>query len=694
LSTATPDPRMAYLVLARRARPQTFDEVVGQQVVVRTLQNALAANRVPHALMFSGVRGVGKTTLARIMAKALNCAQGPTPTPCNQCPSCREIGGGGSLDLHEIDGASNRGIQEIRELKEGLRFMPASSRYKIVIIDEVHMLTSEAFNALLKTLEEPPAHVYFVLATTEPHKVPVTIQSRCQRYELKRVSRQELSAHFSRLIEAEGVTMEPAALELIVRESEGSVRDGLSLLDQVLSYAGSGITMQDVVDVLGVVDRELVIRLLEALLARDLGACLNLLDQVFAQGMDFKHFVNALLDGCRALVICRVAREPAALLDLPEQELHRLGQLGGAHSVETLQGMFDQLFEGCERAARAVRPRLALELALIRAVQAGAITPVGEILARLDRLLGEDSDAELAALAAQYPVAAPPSSTPALASTLAQTPAKADMAAVASTAPKIVQPFAAPSPPTDQAVVPPSVPELRSPAPVQTLPASGGDEPVAQVLTPVPAAATTIPVPAAAIDPGPAAGRPAGERGMISPGDPLATGQEHPDTKKKNALTPTDDEHAAEKRIRQRWDGFIDYVKERREWMAHTLRRCDGISLEGGKLIIRFQVGADCVLFQEKSHLKLLTEFALDYFQENLQISFKALDGISCSITGENGSGPRQQRQKLASAPLVQQASEIFQGRIGDIRVGPRFRGHLQDNAVELAEDAGEGESE
>ncbi len=683
---------MAYLVLARRARPQTFDEVVGQQVVVRTLQNALAANRVPHALMFSGVRGVGKTTLARIMAKALNCAQGPTPTPCNQCPSCREIGGGGSLDLHEIDGASNRGIQEIRELKEGLRFMPASSRYKIVIIDEVHMLTSEAFNALLKTLEEPPAHVYFVLATTEPHKVPVTIQSRCQRYELKRVSRQDLSAHFSRLIEAEGVTMEPAALELIVRESEGSVRDGLSLLDQVLSYAGSGITVQDVIDVLGVVDRELVIRLLEALLARDLGACLNLLDQVFAQGMDFKHFVNALLDGCRALVICRVAREPAVLLDLPEQELHRLGQLGGAHSVETLQGMFDQLFEGCERAARAVRPRLALELALIRAVQAGAITPVGEILARLDRLLGEDSDAELAALAAQYPVTAPPSPTSAVTSTPAQIPAKVAMAAVASTLPEIEQPPAAPSPPIDKAAAPLPVPALRTPAPVKARPASGGDKPVVQVLSPVPAAATTVP--AAAIGTGPAASRPAGERGVTSPGDLLVTGREHPDTKKKTALTPTDDEHAAEKRIRQRWDGFIDYVKGRREWMAHTLRRCDGISLEGGKLIIRFQVGADCVLFQEKSHLKLLTEFALDYFQDNLQVSFKALDGISCSIAGENGSGPRRQRQKLASAPLVQQASEIFQGRIGDIRVGPRFRGHLQDNTVELAEDADEGENE
>ncbi|OQX08927.1 MAG: hypothetical protein BWK76_22910 [Desulfobulbaceae bacterium A2] len=676
LSTATPDQRMAYLVLARRSRPQTFDEVVGQRVVVRTLQNALAANRVPHALMFSGVRGVGKTTLARIMAKALNCAEGPTPTPCNQCPSCREIGGGGSLDLHEIDGASNRGIQEIRELKEGLRFMPASSRYKIVIIDEVHMLTSEAFNALLKTLEEPPAHVFFVLATTEPHKVPVTIQSRCQRYELKRVSRPELSAHFSRLIEAEGVTMEPAALELIVRESEGSVRDGLSLLDQVLSYAGSSIGIQDVTDVLGVVDRELVLRLLEALLARDLGECLNLLEQVFAQGMDFKHFINALLDGCRALVICRVAREPARLLDLPEQELGRLLQLGAPHSVETLQALFDQLFDGCERAARAVRPRLALELALIRAVQTGAITPVGEILARLDRLLGEDSDAELAALSAQYPVTAPASLPPAATVSAARTVAAAVPAAVAAPAPA-------------------SLAELKTAAAAPLQPESGGGHTVPHAVsgaTPVaPPSGENLSAEAVA------AALPAGEvvvPSLSSSSASLASGQERVMPEKKTAAAAPEAEHAAEKRIRQRWDGFIEYVKGRREWMAHTLRRCDGITLEDGKLIIRFQVGADCVLFQEKSHLKLLTEFALDYFQENLQISFKALDGISCSIAGENGSGPRQQRQKLANAPLVQQASEIFQGRIGDIRVGPRFRGHWQDSPAELLEGAGEGESE
>ena len=209
---------MSYLVLARKSRPKRFSEVVGQKAVIRTLQNALAQDRVAHAMIFSGVRGVGKTTLARIMAKALNCEQGsPQSEPCNECHPCKEISVGGSVDLIEIDGASNRGIQEIRELKENIRFMPTGSRYKIIIIDEVHMLTTEAFNALLKTLEEPPEHVYFMFATTEMHRVPVTILSRCQRCELKRIASGELAAHFKAITEGEKVEMDQAALNIIVR---------------------------------------------------------------------------------------------------------------------------------------------------------------------------------------------------------------------------------------------------------------------------------------------------------------------------------------------------------------------------------------------------------------------------------------------------------------------------------------------
>jgi len=378
---------LSYLVLARKSRPQNFAQVVGQQHVVRTLQNALLRSRVPHALIFSGVRGTGKTTLARIMAKALNCESGQPPEPCCQCRSCKEIAAGGSVDLHEIDGASNRGIQEIRELKENIRFMPVSSRFKIIIIDEVHMLTTEAFNALLKTLEEPPAHVYFMFATTELHKVPVTILSRCQRYELKRVASKELGAHFARLAESEGITMEPAALSMVVQAAGGSVRDGLSLLDQLFSYCGEQVTAADAAEVLGTVGSEVIAGTAKALLAHDLAAALERLETVTRSGMDIKRFINELLAWFRSLVVCAVSKEPAQLLDLPADELAALQETAAAHSPQSLFLIFNLLMDSLEKAAWSSRPRFAVEMAFIRAVQAEDVVPVTELLGRLDSIL-------------------------------------------------------------------------------------------------------------------------------------------------------------------------------------------------------------------------------------------------------------------------------------------------------------------
>ncbi len=378
---------MSYLVLARKSRPQNFAQVVGQQHIVRTLRNALLRSRVPHALIFSGVRGTGKTTLARIMAKALNCESGQPPEPCCQCRSCKEIAAGNSVDLHEIDGASNRGIQEIRELKENIRFMPVMSRFKIIIIDEVHMLTTEAFNALLKTLEEPPSHVYFMFATTELHKVPVTILSRCQRYELKRVASSELAAHFARLADSEGITMEPAALNMVVRASGGSVRDGLSLLDQLFSYCGEQVSAQDAAEVLGMVGGEVIAGTAQALLAGDLAAALDRLETVTSSGMDIKRFINELLAWFRNLVVCKISKEPAQLLDLPADELAVLQETAAAHSPQSLFLLFNLLMDSLEKAAWSSRPRFAVEMAFIRAVQAEDIVPVTELLGRLDSIL-------------------------------------------------------------------------------------------------------------------------------------------------------------------------------------------------------------------------------------------------------------------------------------------------------------------
>ncbi len=272
---------MTYLVLARKYRPQTFADVIQQEAVTRTLSNAIASDRVAHAVLFTGPRGTGKTTIARILAKAMNCEQGPSPVPCNQCRSCREITTGNAADVFEIDGASNNSVDQVRELRGNIRFMPAHSPYKIYIIDEVHMLSTPAFNALLKTLEEPPAHVMFFFATTEPHKIPATILSRCQRHDLTYVSLDALVDHLDKLCQPEGCRIDPAGLELIARQAGGSVRDALSLLDQALSCAADGLSHDAIGEMLGIMDNEALFALTTALLEKDIGQIMAILDQTY-----------------------------------------------------------------------------------------------------------------------------------------------------------------------------------------------------------------------------------------------------------------------------------------------------------------------------------------------------------------------------------------------------------------------------
>ncbi len=378
---------MSYLVLARKWRPQIFADVVGQEAVVRTLQNALRRGRVAHAMIFSGVRGVGKTTLARIMAKALNCLNESDDKPCNVCEACREITAGSSVDLQEIDGASNRGIQEIRELKENIRFFPTKCRYKVIIIDEVHMLTTEAFNALLKTLEEPPEHVYFMFATTELHKVPITILSRCQRYELKRVSFPALVDFFAKIAAEEHVEISRRAIEMIAREADGSIRDGLSLLDQIFSFGGEQVTDEDVAQVLGLVDQRIFSNFAEALLSGDLSRSFELLEKAYTAGIDLKRFAIDLLAYLRALLVCRTSHQPETLLDVSDQELAELRELSVNYSAETLSMLFQLLFKGMSEMQYSAHPRLVLEMAFIRAAQVGKVVPASELLSRLDEMI-------------------------------------------------------------------------------------------------------------------------------------------------------------------------------------------------------------------------------------------------------------------------------------------------------------------
>jgi len=377
---------MDYLVFARKYRPQVFEELIGQRHVTQTLQNAIKADRVAHAFLFAGPRGVGKTSAARILAKALNCVSGPTPAPCGECESCHEISSGTSMDVIEIDGASNRGINEIRELRENVKYAPARSRYKIFIIDEVHMLTPEAFNALLKTLEEPPGHVIFVFATTEPTKIPVTVLSRCQRFDFRRIPLREIIQRLKEIAERESVRIGENSLLVLAREAEGSMRDAQSLLDQVISFAGNEIRDEDMAEVLGVVDRSLLYDMSQAIAGRDAQRCLGILDGLDQYGYDFRQFSRGLLDHFRNLMVAHIAKTPETLLDLPKNEVDELLKQAKSGDFRHVQQCFNVLLQAEGDLSRSTFPKLILEMALLKMVDIQPVVAVDEILNRLEAL--------------------------------------------------------------------------------------------------------------------------------------------------------------------------------------------------------------------------------------------------------------------------------------------------------------------
>jgi DNA polymerase-3 subunit gamma/tau len=443
---------MSYLVLARKWRPQSFADIAGQGHITRTLQNAIRTQRIAHAYLFTGVRGVGKTTAARVVAKALNCEKGPTPTPCNECSHCQEITNGSSIDVLEIDGASNRGIDEIRQIIEHVRYQPAQCRFKIYIIDEVHQVTKDAFNALLKTLEEPPPSVKFILATTEPHRLPDTILSRCQRFDFRRIALREIVQRLDDIAKKEGLKITSGALVLLAREADGSMRDAQSLLEQVLACAAPGsetggapaVDESLLQDILGLAQRGLLYDLSAAVFQGDAKRCVEIVAQASDQGRDLGRLSRDLVEHFRNLMVARLSADPsnrapdlagdsrsgfrptgapegatglpvglhkgsasAQLLDLPDQEIADLTAQAQDLPLETLLDYFDFMAAGDETLARSANPRFALETALIRLAALPKSLPVSELLERLEKLEGRFSGTARAAVAKPKEATAP-----------------------------------------------------------------------------------------------------------------------------------------------------------------------------------------------------------------------------------------------------------------------------------------------
>jgi DNA polymerase-3 subunit gamma/tau len=478
-SATSPAPKATpYLVLARKYRPQRFQDLVGQEHVARTLGNAIALGRVHHAFLFTGARGVGKTSAARILARALCCVKGPTATPCGECDFCTEIVSGQSVDVVEIDGASNRGVEDARNLREAVRYAPSKGRKKVYIIDEVHMFTAEAFNALLKTLEEPPPHVVFILATTEVHKIPITILSRCQRYDFKLLPTVRLVEHMTSILAQENIPFEGDALRLLARQAGGSARDSLSLLDQIIAFVGdSPITHDKVVEVLGVADRRLLQALHESVLAREPARALRLLAEAIDKGIDLVQLSRSFLGYIHDAEVVNLVDQAGDLVDATPEEIAELRALAGKMPRGLATTLFDRWARAVDEAGKSPTPRLLLEMALVDLCFAEPLVPLGDLLARL-------GDLEARLQGGAPPPARPPGGRP---------PG---------------DPGARPAPAPSRSSGPDAPPAFREPAPRAVAPAPGPAEtrpPASSPSSPSSPSSARAPSPAPEAAPAPAA---------------------------------------------------------------------------------------------------------------------------------------------------------------------------------------------
>ena len=377
---------MSYLVYARKYRPSSFDQVIGQKHVVQTLKNAIKNNRLAHGYIFAGMRGVGKTTVARLLAKSLNCQKGPTPEPCQQCEACKAIQEGQSVDVLEIDGASNRGIDDVRDLREGIQYKPLHSKYKVIIIDEFHMLTPPAFNALLKTLEEPPPNTFFILATTELHKVPATIVSRCQTFEFKKISFSQIVSHLEEITRKESISISNYGIRLIAEKAEGSLRDAQSLLDQAVAFSGDEVRDEDLKEILGTLSHELLFEFSDTIFQGKNKDVFDLVERVVNRGYDLRFFHSELIKHFRNLLVIRSLKNTQDLLTLDDTEIEKMRkQVEGIRSDDILRCL-NALQNGEQGLRYSSHPRIYFEIMIIKLCLFKKVIPIQDIIEDVKRI--------------------------------------------------------------------------------------------------------------------------------------------------------------------------------------------------------------------------------------------------------------------------------------------------------------------
>lgn len=648
---------MSYVVLARKWRPQSFADLVGQEHVSRTLQNAIAADRVAHAFLFTGVRGVGKTTSARILAKALNCLEskatagkdGPTAEPCLKCAACQEITQGMDLDVQEVDGASYTGVDDIRRLQSSLQHRPARDRYRIFIVDEVHMLSSSAWNAFLKTLEEPPPHVKFILATTEVHKVPVTILSRVQRFDFRMIPLSMIVGRLRYVLQQENIEAEDAALAILGREAAGSMRDAMSLLDQVLAYDAKQLRAEAVSKVLGVASHEVLYALTKDLLAGNAEGCLRKVGEIADQGFNLTTVSRDLLGLLRNLVVSKVCEKPDDLLDLPDEERRDILEVAAGASAEDLIRLHQGFSRSFDDVVRSGQPRAALEMLLIRMARRPALIPVEDWVARLGALeqrLGKGAPSP------SSPPGNPPTrgSTPTGGSAAGRpnTALSAEQSATAKTT-------AAATPEQAAAVQPTAVqPTAVQPAPPKPAPSQ-------------PAAVQPVAVQSAPAAPA--------QRAPVQPA-PVQTAANPTPVQSKAATPKTNGNHVPSENL-ERWRQMLDKLRSERPEVVAMLQHAVPTTLSTEQLVVSVERGSVFENALNSADVKRwLERGAAQHLGGNPRLQLRAVDSLAGEQTlASMAADARSERKQAATDrakqhPKVLEAIEILGGRIKEVRAG------------------------